>query len=91
MSTEFSRIDIATGREIFSSFTTFANRYSVVFEKPMDGVPTVNVVAVNSNQNVAAVNVTRTGFDIILSKDWCNESTEINGTFEVHYRAYFVR
>ena len=85
--TEFSRIDICTGREVFDSSTVFANRYSVTFEKPMDGVPTVNLVSADSNQNVVAANVTRLGFDIILSMDWCNEPT----TFDIHYRAFFVR
>ena len=83
----FSRVDISSGKETFSSLTVPANRYSVVFEEPMDGVPTVSVVAVNVNQNPVVVNVTRTGFDIILSMDWCNEPT----TFEIHYRAFFVR
>ena len=87
MSTEFSRIQITSGKLVFNVGTVRKNRYAVTFEEPLEGVPTVVLTPVKSNQEAAVVNLTRIGFDIILSMDWCNEPTE----FEIHYQAFFVR
>ena len=86
-SIDFALIQIASGKLTFNQSTVKKNRYPVVFETPFDGVPTVVVSPVKSNQEAVAGNLTRTGFDIILSMDWCNEPTE----FEIHYQAFFVR
>ena len=87
MSTEFSRIQISSGGIVFQNGTVEQNKYPVVFEEQMIGVPTVVLSSINTNQEAVAANVTRSGFDIILSMDWCNEPTK----FEIHYQAFFVR
>ena len=83
---DFSRAFICSGTETVQSGQTSPR--SVVFEKQMEGVPTVNIVAVGSSQNVIATNVTSSGFDIILSVDGTGD---MNTTFQVHYTAIFLR
>lgn len=82
---EFSRAFICSGTETVSTGQTSPR--SVVFEKRMSGVPTVQVIAVGSNQNVIAANVSSTGFDIILSLDGTGDP---DTTFKVHYQAIFL-
>ena len=84
--TGFNRAFVCSGTETVRAGETSPR--SVVFEKKMEGVPTVNVVAVNSAQNVIAANVTSTGFDIILSVDGTGDKET---TFQVHYTAIFLR
>lgn len=87
MATEFSKLQIGSGNIAFNSSTVKKNRYPVVFEQAFIGVPTIVLTPIKANVEAAAVNVTRTGFDIILSMDWCNEPLD----FEIHYQAFFVR
>jgi len=83
---DFNRAFICSGTETVSSGQ--ASPRSVVFEKRMDGVPTVTVMAIGSSQNVIATNVSSGGFDIILSLDGTSDPTK---TFTIHYQAIFVR
>ena len=87
MSTEFSKIQIASGNLLFQKGTQERNRYPVVFSEPFAGIPTIVLTPIKSNQEAVAANLTRFGFDIILSMDWCNEPAD----FEIHYQAFFVR
>lgn len=84
--TDFNRAFICSGTETVQAGQTSPR--PVVFEKQMEGVPTVNVVAVGSAQNVIAANVTSSGFDIILSVDGTGDKEK---TFQVHYTAIFLR
>ena len=86
-STDFALIQIASGKLTFDQSTVKKNRYPVVFQAPFDGVPTIVLSPVKSNQEAVTANLTRIGFDIILSMDWCNEPAE----FEIHYQAFFIR
>lgn len=85
---DFNRLFICSGTE--SVLPGQKSPRSVVFKEQMEGVPTVNVIAVDSAQNVIATNVTSTGFDIILSEDGPG-THEANKTFQVHYTAIFLR
>ena len=83
---EFSRAFICSGTETIRAGQTSPR--PVVFEKQMEGIPTVNVVAIDSAQNVIAANVTSSGYDIILSLDGTGDKEK---TFQVHYTAIFLR
>lgn len=83
---QFNTAFICSGTETFSSGD--APSKSVVFEKKMEGVPTVTVMSVGSNQNVIATNVSSAGFDLILSLGGTGDPT---ATFDVHYQAIFLR
>lgn len=82
----FNRAHICSGTETVRVGQTSPR--SVVFEKQMEGVPTINLISVGSAQNVIAANVTSTGFDIILSLDGTNDK---NATFDVHYTAIYYK
>jgi len=82
----FSRAHVCSGTE--TVLAGHASPRSVVFEKQMEGVPTVNLISVGSAQNVIATNVTSSGFDIILSLDGTNDK---NASFDIHYTAIYYR
>tara|TARA_Y100001970_G_scaffold78373_5_gene99737 strand:+ start:1021 stop:1284 length:264 start_codon:yes stop_codon:yes gene_type:complete len=83
---DFNRMHLCSGSETIRS--PQASPRSVVFEKKMEGIPTVTTTVVGSSQNVFAANVTSSGFDIILSLDGTGD---MNTTFTVHYTAIFLR
>lgn len=86
MALSFNRTNICSGVETITVGQTSPR--TVIFEKEMEGNPTVTVTPIETNQNVIAVNVTSSGFDIILSLDGIGEPGE---TFKVHYQAIFIR
>lgn len=82
----FNRAQICAGIETI--YTSQKSPRTITFEKQMEGNPVVVLTPIDSNQNVIAVNVTSTSFDIILSLDGTGEPEE---TFQVHYIATFLR
>jgi hypothetical protein len=84
----FNRAQICAGTEIVLAGAVPKATYPIVFEKKMEGTPNVTLIAIKSNQNVIAVNVSTTGFDLIISD---NGMSEPNTSFEVHYQAIFTR
>ena len=83
---DFNRMHICAGTEVIKA--PQASPRSIVFEKKMEGIPTITTMVVGSSQNVIAANVTSSGFDIILSLDGTGD---MNETFTVHYQAIFLR
>ena len=82
----FNRAEISSG-----IITVIPGQFSpraVLFEKKMDGVPTVTVTPIDVNQNVIAANVTSTGFNLIISIDGTSDPVT---SFKVHYQAIFLR